>query len=196
MNFQEIDRIRSREFLHDPTIIPHPLATIDTVRIRQQLAGLVDSSATKPPEFHQACRSLAVEFCACLPMIFGSELKRETLWDRIGSAIQTAYAKSQGADVDMFIQHVCDHIKAGHSATLACAQFCAVLDSINAMTSEEAREWMTYMNSHLVPVLAKAKRAWNEHKDRAKEKSALRRELSAAETNGEIVEVSFHGYEG
>ncbi len=192
MNFQDSQTSQS-----SVAGLPPPLATLDTVRLRQQLAGLVDASATKPPEFHQACRSLAVDFCACLPMIFGSELKRETLWDRIGSAIQTAYAKSQGADVDMFIQHVCDHIKAGHSATLACNQFCAILDNVGGMTSDEAREWMNYMNSHLVPVLAKAKRAWEAHKERVKEAAARRRELYAAlDGGGEIVEVTFHGYEG
>lgn len=147
---------------------PSKIPTLDTVAIRQRLAGLSDRSATKPPAFHNAVKELAVDFCATLPRIFGGELDRMTLWDRIGSAITTARAKNPGEDVDGFIQSVCDHIKASISATLACERFCGVMEEIEKLTPEEAGQWMDYMNAHLVPVLAKAKRKWVEERDAGK----------------------------
>lgn len=147
---------------------PSKIPSLDTVAIRQRLAGLSDRSAAKPPAFHNAIKELAVDFCATLPRIFGGELDRMTLWDRIGSAITTARAKNPGEDVDGFIQSVCDHIKASMSATLACERFCGMMEEIEKLTPEEAGQWMDYMNAHLVPVLAKAKRKWVEERDAGK----------------------------
>lgn len=179
----ELQTVASQESQSQPPAqsLPPPLAkffappkipTLDTVAIRQRLAGLSDRSAAKPPAFHNAIKELAVDFCSTLPRIFGSELDRMTLWDRIGSALTTARAKNPGEDVDGFIQSVCDHIKASMSATLACEQFCGVMDEVGKMTPEESGQWMDYMNSHLVPVLAKAKRKWVEQRDAGKSAEA------------------------
>lgn len=160
---------------------PSRIPTLDTVAIRQRLAGLSDRSAAKPPAFHNAVKELAVDFCATLPRIFGSELDRMTLWDRIGSAITTSRAKNPGEDVDGFIQSVCDHIKASMSATLACERFCGVMEDVEKLTPEEAGQWMDYMNAHLVPVLSKAKRKWVEQRDAGKAVDAASEAASESE---------------
>lgn len=148
--------------------LPSSLPTLTTEQMRQKLAGLLDLSASRPPEFREACRSLAIQFCAALPRIFGESLDRLTLWDRIASAIQTAHAKTTGGDIDAFVQHVCEHIKADPSRAVADDEFGEVSDRLFSATDQERREWMTYVATHLIPVLTQARRRWELAKQQAK----------------------------
>lgn len=124
------------------------------------MAGLIDPQAELDERFGDYAKTLSIRFCSLLPIVFGDELDRVTLWDRIGSAIQTAYAKTASADVDLFVSLVLEHIKASPSRVAATVEFDEFLERINRLEIEEKQAWLTYMSTHLIPVLVHARREW------------------------------------
>jgi hypothetical protein len=144
------------------TTLPPPLPTLDTERLRQELAGLIDYDADKPEWFVSVAKELAVDFCASLPRIFGSDLDRLTLWDRIATAIQSAYAKTIDGDLDLFVQHVCEHIKAEPAKAVADDDFVNALQSLYDLPAESRADWLKYLTTHLIPVLVLARRRWKD----------------------------------
>lgn len=140
--------------------IPPPLPTVDTMAFRQRLAGLVDPLPQKQQFFDDHAKQLSVRFLSILPKLFGSSLDRLTMWDKIASAVQSAYAKNASGDTDLFVQHVLETIQAEPSKTVACEPFEKVLDEIGAMNRDQQQDWLTYMATHLVPVLVFARRAY------------------------------------
>lgn len=105
-------------------------------------------------------RLLAVEFCAALPAVFGDTLDRMTLWDRIASGIQSGYAKTFGGDLELFVQHVLEHIKAEASRVVTCDRICDAQERLYDLSSEDRQAWLTYLVTHLVPTLVFARKEW------------------------------------
>ena len=140
--------------------VPPPLPTIDTVEFRQRLAGLIDPLPAKQQFFDTHAKELSVRFLATLPKIFGSSLERLTMWDKIASAVQSAYAKNASGDTDLFIQHVLETIQAEPSKVVACEPFEKVLDEIGALSKSQQQDWLIYLATHLVPVLVFARREY------------------------------------
>lgn len=141
---------------------PRPLETLDTEAFRRRLAGLVDPSEELGPEAEEVIRLKAISFCAALPEVFGPELDRKTLWDRIGSGIETALAKAAG-DYQQFYGEVLRHIKATPGRAAANERLGDVLLWLSSAESEERDAWLRYLGSHLIPVLTFARMEWQRH---------------------------------
>ena len=105
-------------------------------------------------------RLLAIEFASCLPIVFGDTLDRTTLWDRIGSGLQSAYAKTAGCDIELFVQHVMEHIKAEPAKVVASERVCDIQYRLFDLGDEARRGFMDYVATHLIPVLTFARREW------------------------------------
>lgn len=105
-------------------------------------------------------RLLAIEFCAALPAVFGDTLDRMTLWDRIASGIQSGYAKTFSGDLELFVQHVLEHIKAEASRVVACDRICNVQERLYDLDNDDRQAWLTYLVTHLVPTLVFARKEW------------------------------------
>lgn len=140
--------------------LPPSNETLDTVALRQALAGLIDPQAQKAEWFDETARGLAVNFCASLPRIFGESLDRLTMWDKIAAAIQSAYAKTVSGDIDLFVNHICESLKIDHAKTLACDDFTDAVMSLQELHGQQRQDWMTYLATHLTPILVRAKRAY------------------------------------
>jgi hypothetical protein len=105
-------------------------------------------------------RLLAIEFCAALPAVFGDTLDRTTLWDRIASGIQSGYAKTVSGDLELFVQHVLEHIKAEASRVVACDRICSIQERLYDLSSDDRQAWLQYLVTHLVPTLVFARKEW------------------------------------
>lgn len=112
-------------------------------------------------------KGLAVQFCAALPSVFGQELDRMTMWDKIAAAIQSGYAKTVSGDIDLFVQHVLESIKADPAKAVACELLTDSIDNLHKLDEQDRQDWLTYLVTHLIPVLVHARRI---HKDRMEDR--------------------------
>lgn len=140
-----------------------PLGNMTTEQYRQHLAGLIDPQQKLEVKDREVIRLTAISFVACLPKIFGSELDRMTLWDRIGTAIQVAFSKTVDDDHEFFISEVCRHIMAG-TAAARCEELQTIVVQVTEWEAERRVLWMQYLSSHLPVVLVHARAAWEKSK--------------------------------
>lgn len=133
-----------------------PLPELDAEAFRRRLAGFdkpTDAPSLPPEEIRQH----AIRFVAALPLVFGDTLDRTTLWDRIASALETAYAKSV-TDRDLFITAVLEHIKAEPTKAVNCEPLQGIM--LAEWTQADSEAWMRYLATHRLAVLVHAKSAW------------------------------------
>ena len=104
-------------------------------------------------------------------MIFGDDLDRKTLWDRIGSGLQIAFAKTASADVELFISEICRHIHA-ESAVARSDEMASILTQVTSMSDGDKQSWMSYLNSHMPVVLVHARARWETRKQMMKKGGA------------------------
>ena len=142
--------------------LPDAIPSIDADSIRQRLAGLINPQADKDVWYDLTAKSLAVQFCASLPSVFGSNLDRMTMWDKVASAIQSGYAKTVSGDIDLFVQHVLESIQAEPAKAIACDALIDAIDALQLLPEEQRQDWLQYLVTHLIPVLVYARRV---HKD-------------------------------
>jgi hypothetical protein len=140
--------------------LPPLLDGLTTEQFRQKIAGLLDQHQELPVDFKEEQKNRAIEFVACLPEVFGSELERTTLWDRIGTALQSAYAKTVGTDYEFFISRVMEHIKAEPASVARCQTVQWVMEWLADCPDEARQAWLAYMHTHLYAVLVHAKARW------------------------------------
>lgn len=140
--------------------LPEPLPFTETEQLRQRLAGLVDPSEKKQQWYADYAKGLAIRFCASLPEIFGESLDRLTMWDKIPAAIQSAYAKTIGGDIEMFVQHVAESIQAEPRRAIACDNFTEAMSEMSDINPDHRQDFLEYMVTHLIPILVHAKRLY------------------------------------
>lgn len=143
--------------------MPSPLQSVSAAEIRQRLAGLIDTHAAKSEWYRNEASELAIKFCSALPMIFGEELDRMKMWDKIPNAIESAYAKTVSGDFDLFFQCVVDSLQAEASKVVTCQPLIEVIDAVELMTEQERQDWLTYIATHRIIVCVRARRV---HKSR------------------------------
>jgi hypothetical protein len=146
------------------------LGELTTEEFRQKIAGLIDPQEAQSPERRQELKDLSIKFAAALPEVFGSELDRITMWDRIGTGLQAAFAKTAGDDHEFFIQQVFEHIKAEPSKASICQAIGEVIATLGGWTSSDRQAWITYFSTHLIPILVHARAGWTQTKETRKAK--------------------------
>lgn len=139
--------------------LPSPNPSLSTEQLRQRLASLIDPQEEKAAWHSEVAKALSIQFCASLPAVFGEQLDRMTMWDKIASAIQSGYAKTVSGDLDLFVQHVLESIQADPAKSVACTRLTDAIDSLQVLQEHERQDWLQYLVTHLIPVLVYARRA-------------------------------------
>lgn len=138
--------------------LPH----LDTVAMRQKLAGLIDKQAERQEWSQSEGRQLAITFLASLPTVFGSELDRLTMWDKIDAAVRAAYAKTFDGDLEAFVQAVLESIKADPSRAVASERLQAAMETMWALGVDERKDWLSFLVARLIPLMSQARRLHKE----------------------------------
>lgn len=112
----------------------------------------------------QEIRDLCIRFAAELPALFGDDLDRKTMWDRIGSGLQSGFAKTAGGDHEFFIQQVLTHILASPAAAASNPAIGEILVTLGGLSTEDRQAWLGYFNTHLIPLLVYARARWTARK--------------------------------
>lgn len=141
-----------------------PMKQISMAEFRKELAGFIDHDASRSTSSRKELHDVAVRFAAMLPELYGESLDRLDLWERIGSGIQTAFAKTVGADHEFFISEVLKHILAPPGASAANEHLAEVLDEVSSWSDTDRQAWMRMCSTHLTPILLYARRLWEERK--------------------------------
>ncbi len=143
---------------------PPPLPEFDAQSFRQRLAGLADNRAAVNSIERADLRELAVTFVATLPTLFGEQLDRLTLWDKIGSSLESAYAKTVNGDCDYFVNNVLHSLQTSPSQASRSESLSQVLATLQSYTEEMRCQWLGYLHTHRFPVLVRAKADWEQQK--------------------------------
>ena len=162
--------------------VPPLLGELTTEEFRQKLAGLIDPQEQATPERRQELKDLSIQFAATLPEVFGEDLDRKTMWDRIGTGLQAAFAKTAGDDHEFFIQQVLEHIKAEPSKASINDSLGQVIATLAVWSSSNRQAWITYFNTYLIPILVHARAGWTKTKETRKAAKGKGRNAQDPET--------------
>lgn len=102
----------------------------------------------------------AVDLCLCLCELFGETLDRKTLWEKIGSALRTAAAKSDDGDTDRFMSLCLEHVRAEDGAASRCQRLADVLRRLISVPLAWRQSWVRYVASRVPAILAHSRAAW------------------------------------
>lgn len=149
--------------------LPPPIKQLTTEEFRRQLAGLVDQRELLSPAWSDEQKQYAIRFVAALPTLYGNELDRLSMWDRIGTALQVAYAKTVGADHEYFISRVLEHVMASPASAARSDSLQFVMSYLAECPVAARQAWIDYMHTHLYAVLVHAKAEWEQVKQQRKE---------------------------
>lgn len=151
--------------LTTPPTIPPALPRLDTVTFRQRLAGLIDPQERLSAAEFAPAKQIAAEFIGMLPDLYGDELDRMKLWDRIGTAMEVAHAKTAGHDVEFYISNVLDHIKCEPAKALRHNGLSEFIAMQAVWSAEQSSAFLAYLATHRHVVLVKARMVWEKTKE-------------------------------
>lgn len=140
-----------------PPDAPAPIAELDGEAFRRKIAGLADPSSGAGAISNVVIRDTAIRFVSILAHLFGEDLERITLWDRIGSALETADAKCSSDDTDAYATLCLEHIKAAPGRVAACDALLAVLGMLNQAKIEDRTAFLAYLRVHRFSALVHAR---------------------------------------
>lgn len=96
--------------------------------------------------------------------LFGDNLDRMTLWDRIGSALGSAAAKCDDGDTDRFASLCLEHIKADSSAAARHEGFANWVVTMAARDDAYRQLFVRHCGNKTAIVLVHARHAWEKFK--------------------------------
>lgn len=139
---------------------PPPLEVIDYESIRRKLAGLADPDRKLGASESIEVKQVAVRLCTILAHLFGEDLDRKTLWDRIGSGLASGLVKVADSDLDRFVAVCLDHVRASDGDAARCEALAQMLGDFAVRPKEWHNAVLAYIRAHRYPVLVFARQRW------------------------------------
>ncbi len=130
---------------------------------RQRLAGLEDPSRKITGFDTKALEAECASFVAILPEVFGDDLDRKTLWERIANGIATATAKC-GGDLGVWFQEILSYIRAEPGKVAANERIGLYMETLLSRPSEIRDQFIRTANSKSYLIVVRARSIWNSNK--------------------------------
>lgn len=138
------------------------LKTIDWEEARRRVAGL--ATEAKAASSDERFRELACDVCVALAIVYGEELERTKMWDRIATAIRTAASRSAGRGFDRFISTAMEMVKADASkAAVVADRVPSIVDA--GLDQDDADRLYRYMIDHSFAIVMRGRKAWQQRKE-------------------------------
>lgn len=99
-----------------------------------------------------------------MAQVFGEQLDRKTLWEKIGSGLKSAATKRPEGG-DSLVAAALDHVVAEAGKAAANTRLAAVLELIGEQDEEWNRGWAAYIVRHATIVTAHARAQWQDMKE-------------------------------
>ena len=136
---------------------------LSAVEFRQKLAGLVDPNLVLPEEEREEVKQTAIRFTSILASLFGEDLDRKTLWERIGNGIVVCCAKC-GGDWEAFVNEILQYIKADGGRVAASRPLEAMLSEIEGKPRAWKESFLRVLETKHFIIVVKARALWNSAK--------------------------------
>lgn len=137
------------------------LPSLDHQAFRQKLAGLLDQETPLAEEANGEMRELSASLACLMAQLFGDELDRLTLWGRIHSGLMSACAKVRDGNMELFVNHCLEHVKADPVRACSCEELAALLKVLTEKPAEWRQAFARYVETRIYAVLVRGKDAWN-----------------------------------
>lgn len=140
------------------------LPALDADTWRQTLAGLRGPTVSKTTsgQFREAAEQLVYVLAICYNR---DELDPKKLWDRIATAVATACAKVDDADLDRLVSLALEAVRADHARVAANDEVTTIVADI----CEREETWRTgfvrYLQQHTYAAIIHGRRAWETRKE-------------------------------
>lgn len=130
---------------------------------RQKLAGLADPDQAIPEENRETIKQEAVKFCSILASLFGDDLDRKTLWERIGNGLVVCTAKC-GDDWETFVNQILEYIKAEPGRVAASKLLADFIDDFGKKPKTEHEAFLRMIEAKHMIIIVKGRALWNSTK--------------------------------
>lgn len=182
---QTSEEIPAAEAPHVPPEIPlDPAPEFDAAAFRRELLSLASDNDAAP--FDADHRRLSIDLALCCASLFGEDLARETLWDRIASGLVKASAIARDGDTDLLVEELLRHIHASEGRAAAHVDLPIVLEDLAHRDAAWRRALSLYLRQRQIIVIARARMAWEKKKVQWEAERAMAK--GGELPNGEIVE--------
>jgi len=104
-----------------------------------------------------------VKFCSILAELFGDDLDRKTLWERIGHGLIVSSAKC-GGDWELFVTQMLEYIKADPGRVAANKNLSHWIDSMETKPNEWHEQFIRECSAKYMFICVKARMLWNAQK--------------------------------
>lgn len=130
---------------------------------RLKLAGLNEKEELSEP-VKENLKQEAIRFVSILPKVFGDNLDRMTLWDRIQSALTTSCSKYPN-DISKFINATLEHIQANISRNEDSEILFSIISMLESRPKDFQDGFIQYINKNTYVVSIFAKKRWIDIKE-------------------------------
>lgn len=131
---------------------------------RLTIAGLQTTESPTSQAETETFKNLAINWSCCLARVFSDDLDRKTLWERIGTALDTACAKHPD-DTAAWANATLEHVKADFGKAAASKGLETTLADLERFRDADARRFITYVKLRKFIVVAHARAAWQDLKE-------------------------------
>jgi hypothetical protein len=134
------------------------------LEFRLKLAGLVDKGQEIKTLDKENIKEEAIRLTSILARVFGRDLDRLTLWERIGTALTGSSAKHSD-NIEEFLNSCLTHVKADFANVAASDEIDSLIHSLSSRDSEWQKVFINYINKNHYIILVYARKRWNEYKE-------------------------------
>lgn len=133
-------------------------------KFRQKIAGFEDKSQILNDSDKENMRNEATRLCAILASLFGDDLDRTTLWDRIGNGLLTSVAKS-GGNFHEFMNYVLIYIKADSAKTASSTALMNFIEMIDSKSNEWRKNFIQFILKNYFIIIVYGRKRWIDYKE-------------------------------
>lgn len=141
------------------------IPVIDPAEFRRRVANLIDPNRKPTGAAETASvKEEAKQLCLALCELYGDDLDRIKLWDRIGTALTTAASKCDGGDTDLFASLCLDHVKADGAKAARHEGFANWVVTMASRDAAYRQLFVQHCGQKTPIVLVHARAAWEQFK--------------------------------
>ncbi|MGD8707068.1 MAG: hypothetical protein PVI88_00105 [Nitrosopumilaceae archaeon] len=130
---------------------------------RLKIAGLLDPLGQMDDLGKKSMEDEVIRFVSILPEVFGDNLDRKTLWERIGNGLVSSLAKA-GGDVELFVNHCLDYVKADSGKAAANENLHYFISTLSTRDKEWKQQFLRTIEKKHYLIIVKSRDTWNKNK--------------------------------
>jgi hypothetical protein len=112
---------------------------------------------------NQVIRDQVIKLCLVCAKLFGADLDRKTLWERIGNGLDVCSAKC-GGDIELLINYMLEYVKADPGESAACKELSHLIVDLYGKPEAWITQFIATCAKKRMVILVKAREEWESRK--------------------------------